>query len=265
MYKFDINLLKLSKSNDLQTAKKEWYEIYREHRPEKTGLCICQHTLKNIIYMYNKCTKYTIGVGTSCCKKFNLHIIKFDNNALKHVMSEMLIKGEYQIINNILEYTNNIQSQLIKYVRTEYENNITNVGKLTQMQNDVQILINEYNLNYLQDIYDEISDKIKWEHNQEVHRKEQERINFEKIQLNNRLEFERKQKERIDDITKIKERLEFERIQNEHLEFEKMQNKCVCGIMKTNICICNNPKYELVKISNNLYCVRCNKWKCRCK
>ena len=105
IYKFNINFLQLSKSKELEIAKTEWREIYREKREEKTGLCICQHTLKNIIYMYNIFTKHTISVGTTCCKKFKLKIIKI-NNILKKVISKMLINGEYKIINNILEYIN---------------------------------------------------------------------------------------------------------------------------------------------------------------
>jgi hypothetical protein len=46
---------------------------------------------------------------------------------------------------------------------------------------------------------------------------------------------------------------------------EKGRQPCNCGIMILNICICENPKYELVKLSNNLFCINCSKWKCRCK
>jgi len=47
---------------------------------------------------------------------------------------------------------------------------------------------------------------------------------------------------------------------------EKQEKKyiCKCGIDMINICKCENPKYENVKHSNNLYCVNCNKWHCRC-
>ena len=41
-----------------------------------------------------------------------------------------------------------------------------------------------------------------------------------------------------------------------------VRQECVCVM---SVCICDNPKYELVKLSNNLYCVGCNKWKCRCE
>ena len=44
----------------------------------------------------------------------------------------------------------------------------------------------------------------------------------------------------------------------------KKHELCKCNIMICNICRCQNPKFEIVKLSNNLYCVGCNKWKCRC-
>ncbi len=39
---------------------------------------------------------------------------------------------------------------------------------------------------------------------------------------------------------------------------------CGCGIQFKNICNCNNPQYILDKLSNNLHCNSCKKWKCRC-
>jgi hypothetical protein len=176
IYKFNINLLELSKSKDLEIAKTEWREIYREKREEKTGLCICQHTLKNIIYMYNIFTKYTISVGTSCCKKFKLQIIKI-NNILEKVISKMLINGEYKIINNILEYTNNIEIQLIKYIRNEYEN-MTNLEEIKKFNNDIKILIDDYDLTYLEDIYHE---KMELEKLKIKQKKEYEKIELEKL------------------------------------------------------------------------------------
>jgi len=40
-----------------------------------------------------------------------------------------------------------------------------------------------------------------------------------------------------------------------------VQQDCKCV---SHLCICENPQYELVKLSNNLFCVCCKKWKCRC-
>ena len=61
----------------------------------------------------------------------------------------------------------------------------------------------------------------------------------------------------------LKKKLEIERQLKE--EETKMRETCKCSIMLKNICKCEIPKYELVKLSNNLFCINCNKWKCRCK
>jgi hypothetical protein len=81
-----------------------------------------------------------------------------------------------------------------------------------------------------------------------------------------RQEIERKEQERKDQERKWRESLkqkEEEKIRKE--EEEKLRQPCKCGIMIINICICETPKYELNRLSNNLFCVNCNKWKCRCK
>jgi hypothetical protein len=84
--------------------------------------------------------------------------------------------------------------------------------------------------------------------------KEKEKIIIEENE--NRIRKEREEK-------RIIEEKEEKRIINENEE--KMRQSCKCDIMIVNICICENPKYELNKLSKNLFCIKCNKWKCRCK
>jgi hypothetical protein len=94
-HKFNENLLKLSQSSDIKIAKTEWYEIYKETKENgmEYGLCICQHKIKHIIYMFNKYTKKTISVGTGCCKKFKLQQNKLNNRILEDVFKNIFIKG----------------------------------------------------------------------------------------------------------------------------------------------------------------------------
>lgn len=159
-YKFNTNLLDLSKSNDLEIAKTEWLEIYTEQRTDKSGLCICQHKIKNIIFMYNIFTKFTICVGTNCCKKFNFKINKLNNNIFKNIMVKMIKNSDYKIINNIIEYTQDIELELIKCIRNEYNNNISKLENLKELNNEIKMLIDNYKLLYLHDIYNEVSDTI---------------------------------------------------------------------------------------------------------
>jgi hypothetical protein len=317
-HKFNINLLELSKSKDLQIAKTEWFEIWNEQRATKTGICICQHTLKNIIYMYNIFTGHTIMVGSGCLKKFNLKKNILNNRILKNVLTNTLQMGEYKIINNILEYTYDVLTQLIKHIRYEYENNLTNLEHLKELNDEIKHLIDVYYFKYLQTIYEEITNTIinqetlilerKEKEQVELERKEKARIELEKkrieqiqfeIKENERIRLERRENQRIELEKEKKDRVEFEiqeneRIQsrdenkrfqielqknkqiqleikeNERIELKKNRNElnnftCVVGITKKNICVCKNPKYELIKLSNNIYCIKCNKWTCRCK
>ena len=39
---------------------------------------------------------------------------------------------------------------------------------------------------------------------------------------------------------------------------------CQCGLKYENICKCDNPVFELVKITQQLFCKRCNSWRDRC-
>ena len=92
-------------------------------------------------------------------------------------------------------------------------------------------------------------------------RVERERIDQERLQR------ERAEQERLK-IEKIKRDI-FEMEQNEQKILqkereEKMKLCCKCNIKIINICNCEEPNYEFVKLSNNLFCKKCNKWKCRC-
>jgi hypothetical protein len=79
-------------------------------------------------------------------------------------------------------------------------------------------------------------------------------------------EIEKQERERQGRERKERERKEREEEKRNREEIEaKMRQPCICGIMIANICVCENPKYELVKLSNNLFCTNCSKWKCRCK
>ena len=85
----------------------------------------------------------------------------------------------------------------------------------------------------------------------EILRKREEEIEIER----KKREQERKEEEQeIKKAEKLKK-------ENE----EKQKQLCKCGIMIVNICICKNQNYELHKLNNNLFCINCKKWKCRCK
>jgi hypothetical protein len=95
----------------------------------------------------------------------------------------------------------------------------------------------------------------------------QERLEKERREEELRIEKERRgrlrQYEILKQIEKARLKSEEDLIRKENEE--KIKQLCKCGIMLLNICLCENPKYEFVKLNNSMYCVSCNKWKCRCK
>ena len=151
-YNFNQNLLKASSCNSLQEAKTEWVEVYEEVRINKDGLCICQRNkLKFVKYFYNVKTKNTIIVGSKCCKTFDFNANNIKNKILEKMLKNNILKGEYQIINNIIEYTNSVEKQLIEYFeKYTLSKNIFELKKATE---NIKNLIDEYKLNYLKDIY----------------------------------------------------------------------------------------------------------------
>jgi hypothetical protein len=150
-YKFNENLIKASHNKDLNNAKKEWHIIYQEKREKQDGLCICQHKVKNITYMYNPITKLTIIVGDICAKKFELNNNSvIPNNILKELLKNSLEKGEYEVIDNIITYSNNIEEQLKKYFENRIETN-HNLNELIKIQTEIKELIDTYLLTYLND------------------------------------------------------------------------------------------------------------------
>ena len=157
-YKFDNNLLKLSSNKVLSEAKKEWHEIYSEERDENTGTCICQHKIKNIIYMCNKTTNYIIGVGTACYKKLQFDKLKptDTNEIFKHIVEQYIPtkmnSGEYIQIDDIIKYANEIKKQLLDNVNSKYEERKDNYRLLLKLELDVKEMIEIYRLEYLRDI-----------------------------------------------------------------------------------------------------------------
>ena len=151
-YNFNKNLLKASSSNSLQEAKTEWVEVYEEVRLNKDGLCICQRNrLKFVKYFYNVKTKLTINVGSRCCKKFNFSVDKIKNKILEKIFKTNIVKGEYQVIDNIIAYTNSIENQLICHFE-EYTNS-KNIYQLKMITENIKYLIDIYKLDYLNDVY----------------------------------------------------------------------------------------------------------------
>lgn len=239
-YKFDNNLIELSKNKTIELARLEWRFIVKQELEEPYGLCICQHKIKHANYMFNIYTKHIIMVGTGCSKKLKIQMNVLNNRILNIIIYDMI--GEYKLIDNLFEYAEDVKNRLIKYITQQI--NISNSTILLNiLRDEVKSLIDDYNLLDLQHIYDEICCKYKEceekeqfelaREKKEKEEREKERIAREKREKEEREKekFEREQ-ERIAKEKREKEQHEKERIAREQKEKEEREKKYIEYIRK---------------------------------
>ena len=154
VYKFNENLLKLSRSKNIEDAKKEWVIICEDKREEKTGLCICQNKIKNIVFIYNIHTKYVIMVGSTCKQKFMKDNNKLTKSIFKKILKKFLRNGDYVCINDIIKYAKYVKKELLEYF--EYKINNHTIDIILELEKEIKDIIDNYKLDYLDNIYDEI-------------------------------------------------------------------------------------------------------------
>jgi hypothetical protein len=177
-YKFDSNLISASHNKELDIAKKEWKVLCEETRYTQDGQCICQRKVKHVIYMFNIKNQNTIIVGSKCHKKFDMDHGKV-NEHLSNVINKSLVKGEYEVIDNIVKYSKSIKEQLVQYFEKKIHEIIENYednkkweqgfkisedeyvpNSLKVLSRNIEYLIKEYQIEYLQDIYSSLCSKI---------------------------------------------------------------------------------------------------------
>jgi hypothetical protein len=203
--------------------------------------------------MYNMKTNLSIIVDSQCAKKFELDKAKLlSNNILREILKNNLLKGDYETINNIIIYSNNIQEQFIKYIEDKIENN-NNKFKLLEIQNEIKELIEIYSLKYLNNIYEIINNKLI-----DIDKKIKEHIEFERKEKE-RIEFERKEKERVE-FEMVKKCIEFERSHEERIEFEREEKERLEIEIKEKSRIEFKKKIENRKKISNIKCFNCDKF-----
>ena len=236
------------------------YEKYN-HATNVSFHCACGKLLTSgdMYKIYNIETKMMVWLGNSCILKDkiaspqDLKKIKREKIAkqerekeeIKRKLREKLIQETNKQLQEIYEIREQLELERKEKERFEdekkekerFEMEIREKEKCTQyeIKRKEREQIIEENKKQKQEIY-----KMGKE-DELLIEKEKERFRLElEIKKRERIEFQIKEKDRIEKLS------------------------CKCGIMKENICRCEVPKYKLVKLSNNLYCVCCNKWKCRC-
>jgi hypothetical protein len=171
-YQFERNLLYASESEDIEIAKTEWHIIVKETRKKQDGHCICQRNIKHVTYMYNIKTNHTISVGTKCVKKFGLNSDKYVPLGLRTVLSDFISNASYEIIDDIVEYSDNVEDKVIEF----YANKISNTSVLiilVNLQIEIEYLIAEYHIQYLDNVLIAINNKIQTVKHDEQVKKEQ--------------------------------------------------------------------------------------------
>ena len=150
-YNFDKNLLKLSRAKTIEDAKEEWYVIDESILATQSAICICSRKIKKVTYLYNRFTKKTIVAGSRCCKKFNMLTQSLGKNMYTAILREFLKKGEYVIIDDIIEYSANVKSILIKRCeyRIESYKDSSNIFNLSELRDEIIQLETIYGITYL--------------------------------------------------------------------------------------------------------------------
>jgi hypothetical protein len=108
----------------------------------------------------NRINQTTIICGSECCKKFNFEAQEIKNKTLLQLYINNLIKGEYEQIDNILIYSENVKIQLIKKYQNEYELYKNDIKKLEKLLQEVVELIYYYNFECLSFLKQEIEFKL---------------------------------------------------------------------------------------------------------
>ena len=116
-HKLTINLLKLSVSDDFETALTEWELIFKEAKKDKQTLCICQRVIKNVYFLYNKQTNKSISVGSTCKNKFIKVERELEHPILKKIFTKAITRGQYEIIDNVIEYTLDIPDEVLNHIQ----------------------------------------------------------------------------------------------------------------------------------------------------
>lgn len=154
-YNFNQNILKASSVSckSIQEAILEW-EYFHEAK-SSDGLCICQRKIKNVKYFINRKTKRKIMVGSTCCKHFVVNTIKIKNKILESYLKDTILKGEYQIIDNMIEYSNSIEQQLIEHF--ERYSSSKNMFQIKSAIREIQVLMDDYSFHELEGIFNTLS------------------------------------------------------------------------------------------------------------
>ena len=114
MYNFKDNILKLSKTQDLDELKNEWV-IVNDKPHVKNVVCVCRKDIAYFHIFHNKKTSEFSIVGTTCKKKL------LPNTSLNKLNIIQCFNGihDYTMIPDIYEYSREVINIFLDELRNE--------------------------------------------------------------------------------------------------------------------------------------------------
>ena len=176
MNKFESNLLSVSASTNIIKAKTEWSEIFTEKRAKRDGLCLCNHSLRNVIYLYNLKTNKTISVGVKCAETFNLIINNKLDDTIKRILKDAIEKRTKKDIIIVDIFCEDVKQELIKICNGWLIKYNDDIEQLCLIQIKIEYLINNQSVNYINDILIDVNNRIKL-----LKEQEKVRLNFRAV------------------------------------------------------------------------------------
>ena len=87
-----------------------------------------------MIYMYNKTTTKSIFVGTKCYNKFELQSQTIKDEVYRNILLDAIRKGEYEVIDDIVIYSEYVMNRHIEYYRNIIDKNKNKLWELLSIR-----------------------------------------------------------------------------------------------------------------------------------
>jgi len=219
-YNFNKNLLKASRAKNIPDAKKE-YVVIGKSLVDPREKCICGRKIKILTFLYNRLTTLTIIAGTGCCKQFITEVKKAGDNRYTRLLREYLEKGEYETIDDIIKYSNDVQATLIKRCEDDikkYKESL-DIVDLLKLKEELSEIKSNYNIIYLTNVIvmvDQAITEIRALYNK---KQEEERIAREEALRKAAIEYEKERQVRAEAMRKA----QIEREKLRHAEAKKLE------------------------------------------
>lgn len=112
-YEFEPNILKLSYSQVIEVAVKEWYFVREERVPRKSERCVCNSCITVVNLYLNRITGHALYVGGGCKRK--MKIATRENGTYTRDSDDIIINEPaiYEKITDMVMYSVAILSKIL--------------------------------------------------------------------------------------------------------------------------------------------------------